>query len=136
MTDFIDNNTKETPSENYEPEIKKNGNKLNHEAAAYYDQVALNMRKARRELRLTQQQIADAMGIPRSTYKNLESGKVGIYCFHMAKWSYVTGYDVRVLTKGTKYDLTTRLNCHDLIHLIETLPQKQYDAVLGLIDAI
>lgn len=135
MPDLIQLTRKDFDVANYQPEIKQNGSKLDKDAALYYRQVATNMRKARRELKLSQQKIADAMCIPRSTYRNLESGKVGIYCYHMAKWSYVTGYDVRVLTKGTSYDLTLRSNGHALVNLIEKLPQKQYDAVVGLMDA-
>jgi DNA-binding XRE family transcriptional regulator len=119
----------------YQPEASKNGKQVNDEAATYYKQVALNMRQARRQLNLTQQQIADAMEIPRSTYKSLESGEVGIYCFHMAKWSMVTGYDIRVITKGTHYDIAARLSRQELGELIEELPAAKYDAMVNLLRA-
>ncbi len=118
------------------PERRKNNRPLNADAAAYYQQVALNMRMARRKLNLTQQQIADSMGIPRSTYKSLESGKTGIYCYHMAKWAKITGYDIRVLTKGSAYDLTSDLERFELVELVQSLPKKQYDAVIGLVKSI
>ena len=120
----------------YVPERRKNSRPLNADAEAYYQQVALNMRQARRKLNLTQQQIADSMGIPRSTYKSLESGKTGIYCYHMAKWASITGYDVRVLTKGTAYDLTFNLEGFELVELIQSMPKAQYDAVVSLIKTL
>jgi transcriptional regulator with XRE-family HTH domain len=118
------------------PERRKNNRPLNADAAAYYQQVALNMRRARRNLNLTQQQVADSMGLPRSTYKSLESGKTAIYCYHMAKWSKITGYDVRVLTKGSAYDLTSDLDGFELVELIQGLPKKQYDAIVELVKLI
>lgn len=119
-------------TQEYVPEKRKN-KALKADAANYYQHVALNMRKARIKLNLTQQQIADAMGIPRSTYKSLESGKTAIYCYHMAKWSKITGYDVRVLTKGSAYDLTADQDGFELVELIQTLPKTQYDAVVALL---
>lgn len=112
-----------------------NNKPANDEATGYYKQVALNMRKVRRQLNLTQQQIADAMEIPRSTYKSLESGEVGIYCFHMAKWSLVTGYDVRVITKDTIYDMGPRLSRQDLMTLVDDLSQAKYDTIVNLLKA-
>ncbi len=129
-------NVTETSVDGYQPELGKNNKQVNDEAAVYYRQVALNMRKARRQLSLTQQQIADAMEIPRSTYKSLESGEVGIYCFHMAKWSLVTGYDVRVITKDTQYDVAARLSRQELVELIEELPAAKYDAMVNLLKVI
>lgn len=118
------------------PENKSSNKHLNEDAAAYYQQVATNMKKARTELNLTQQQIADAMEIPRSTYKSLESGEVGIYCYHMAKWSYATGFDVRRLTMGSKYDLTINNSENELTTLITSLPQNQHDAVIKLLKSM
>lgn len=130
-----DVNATQTGANGYQPESTKIGKQVNGEAAAYYKQVALNMRKARRQLNLTQQQIADAMDIPRSTYKSLESGEVGIYCFHMAKWSLVTGYDIRVITQGTQYDIAARLSRQDLVELVEDLPVAKYDTIVNLLKA-
>ena len=78
-------NNKDVLSKDHKPEFKNNGKHLNECAVAYYRQVALNMRRARRQLNLTQQQIADAMDITRSKYSSLESGKVGIYSYYIAK---------------------------------------------------
>jgi DNA-binding XRE family transcriptional regulator len=116
-----------------QPDAGRNNKTVNDESAVYYKQVALNMRKVRRQLNLTQQQIADAMEIPRSTYKSLESGEVGIYCFHMAKWSLVTGYDIRVITKGTLYDTDNRLPRQSLIELVDDLSQTKYDTIVNLL---
>jgi DNA-binding XRE family transcriptional regulator len=77
-----DINTIEIPDEVPTSVLGKSTKPVNDEAVAYYKQVALNMRKARRQLNLTQQQIADAMDIPRSTYKSLESGEVYLLFSH------------------------------------------------------
>ncbi|MFT5162902.1 MAG: transcriptional regulator with XRE-family HTH domain [Alteromonadaceae bacterium] len=130
-----DINTIEIPDEVPTSVLGKSTKPVNDEAVAYYKQVALNMRKARRQLNLTQQQIADAMDIPRSTYKSLESGEVGIYCFHMAKWSMVTGYDIQVITKGTQYDVAARLTRLELVELIEELSTEKYDSIVSLLKA-
>ncbi len=114
-------------------EKRVNGKHLSSDAMAYYQQIALNMRIVRRNLNLTQQQVADAMKIPRSTYKSIESGKTGIYCYHLAKWSKITGYDVRLLTKGTQYDLTTDDQDLELVQLLQNLPADKFAAVLALI---
>ena len=135
MTSLIQNINEQTQKLDYQPEVENSGNRLKNEATNYYQQVAINMRKARRHLNLTQKQVAEGMGIPRSTYKSLESGKIGIYCFHMAKWSKVTGYDIRVLTKGTNYDLTEQLSNHELLEKIDALPKNKYEIVVDLVNA-
>jgi transcriptional regulator with XRE-family HTH domain len=127
-----------------EPSITESNNKANIESATsdltaesadYYQQVALNMRRARRKLNLTQQQIADAMQIPRSTYKSLESGNTRIYCYYMAKWSKITGIDVRSLTHGSAYDLTSDIKNYKLLEQINYLTKEQVVAVTALIEA-
>jgi transcriptional regulator with XRE-family HTH domain len=136
MKEFEDIDGSVGAIETHVQDRRKNQKPLNSEAAAYYRQVAINMRKARRTLNLTQQQIADSMGLPRSTYKSLESGNTAIYSYHMAKWSKITGYDVRVLTRGSAYDLTTGIDGFELVELIQGLPKDKYHAVLELVKTI
>ena len=101
--------------------------------SAYYKQVATNMRQARRKLNLTQVQVAEMMEMPRSTYKSIESGTVQIYGYHMARWSYVVGLDIRILTRNTIFDLSNRRERHELLRLIDALPQIKYEAIIEIL---
>ena len=44
----------------------------------FYRQVGLRLARRRHELRLTQEQVASGIGMPRATYANIEAGRQGI----------------------------------------------------------
>lgn len=50
-----------------------------------------NIRRVRRDMHLSQEEIADRMGIQRSTYGNFERGKTNLLCPNMVKFSEAVG---------------------------------------------
>lgn len=66
------------------------------------DSVKDNIRKARREKRLTQKECAEKIGISRTAYRNLEQGETKVLCEYLPKLAEITGRSQEELILGYK----------------------------------
>lgn len=53
--------------------------------------VKQNIRKVRKDMGLTQKEMADKLGISRTAYRNLEKGETKVYSNHISKMAELAG---------------------------------------------
>lgn len=59
-----------------------------------------NIRKTRKDLHLTQKELADKLGISRTAYRNLEQGDTRIFCDHIPRIASLSGKSPEELVLG------------------------------------
>lgn len=55
------------------------------------DSVKKNIQKVRKEMGLTQKEMAEKLGISRTAYRNLEKGETRVYSDHISKMAELAG---------------------------------------------
>lgn len=66
-----------------------------------------NIRRIRIRLGYSQDDIADLMGIERSTYSNFETGKTNLFCKSLSLFAKVVGMTEEEIISGSSRPLTT-----------------------------
>lgn len=59
-----------------------------------------NIRRIRTRLGYSQDDIADLMGIERSTYSNFETGKTNLFCKNLSRFAEVVGMTEEEIVSG------------------------------------
>lgn len=78
-----------------------------NEKAMDSDSVKKNIQKVRKEMGLTQKEMAEKLGISRTAYRNLEKGETRVYSDHITKMAELAGKEEEEVVLGftpSQYD--------------------------------
>lgn len=96
------------------------------------DSVKKNICKARRELGLTQKEMADKLGISRTAYRNLEKGETKVYSDHISAMARLSGKKEEELVLGYLPEQSEEKHLREIDNYsqqIKTL-REQYEACI------
>lgn len=100
--------------------------------------VKSNIQKARKDLRLTQAQMAGRLGISRTAYRNLEKGDTKVFSDHISRLAELSGKSEEELVLGYSPKSVQQSALHDSDSRIEHFDslRQEYERRLSEKDKI
>ena len=98
--------------------------------------VKKNILKTRKDLGLTQKEMADKLGISRTAYRNLEKGETKVYSSHISAMARLSGKNEEELVLGYIPRASEEQHLREMDNLAERMKtmQEQYEArIQGLL---
>ncbi len=91
--------------------------------------VKKNILKTRKDLGLTQKEMADKLGISRTAYRNLEKGETKVYSSHISAMARLSGKNEEELVLGYVPRADEEQHLREMDNLAEQMKtmQKQYE---------
>lgn len=92
--------------------------------------VKKNILKTRKDLGLTQKEMADKLGISRTAYRNLEKGETKVYSSHISAMARLSGKNEEELVLGYVPRASEEQHLREMDNLAERMKtmQEQYEA--------
>lgn len=92
--------------------------------------VKKNILKTRKDLGLTQKEMADKLGISRTAYRNLEKGETKVYSSHISAMARLSGKNEEELVLGYIPRASEEQHLREMDNLAERMKtmQEQYEA--------
>lgn len=92
--------------------------------------VKKNILKTRKDLGLTQKEMADKLGISRTAYRNLEKGETKVYSSHISAMARLSGKNEEELVLGYVPRASEEQHLKEMDNLAERMKtmQEQYEA--------
>lgn len=92
--------------------------------------VKKNILKTRKDLGLTQKEMADKLGISRTAYRNLEKGETRVYSSHISAMARLSGKNEEELVLGYVPRASEEQHLREMDNLAERMKtmQEQYEA--------
>ncbi|MBQ0093661.1 MAG: helix-turn-helix transcriptional regulator [Bacteroidales bacterium] len=92
--------------------------------------IKKNILKTRKDLGLTQKEMADKLGISRTAYRNLEKGETKVYSSHISAMARLSGKNEEELVLGYIPRASEEQHLREMDNLAERMKtmQEQYEA--------